>query len=148
SGKSARNSARRFVSRAWPAATRLVLRLLPPARPFAVSQNRAKSGSFHIRTDAGWSESRHGEPGGRHQMREVQQFYETLPFNFDGSIDEQAESVRQRNQIAVYEPLHRVLQEGRPVRVLDLGSGAGWFANSVARWYGLPAIGVDFCSRA
>lgn len=82
-------------------------------------------------------------PAGR-----VQAFYETLPFNFGASIDEQVDLVRARNQVAVYEPLDRILRQERPSRILDLGSGAGWFVNSVARWYGLRARGIDFCDRA
>ena len=86
--------------------------------------------------------------GGPTPLPDVRQFYESLPFNFDGSTDEQADTVRARNQIAVYEPLDRVLREAPPARVLDIGSGAGWFVNSVARWYGVPACGLDFCDRA
>jgi SAM-dependent methyltransferase len=79
---------------------------------------------------------------------EVRAFYEALPFNFAGSTTEQADAVRARNQIAVYEPLDAVLRADRPSRVLDVGSGAGWFVNSIAHWYGIPARGIDFCENA
>lgn len=79
---------------------------------------------------------------------DVLAFYDALPFNFADSTADQAGAVCNRNQVAMYEPLDRVLREERPARVLDIGSGAGWFVNSVARWYGVRAHGVDFCTGA
>jgi SAM-dependent methyltransferase len=73
----------------------------------------------------------------------VRAFYDTL----EDSTEEQINAVRARNQISAYEPVHRLLRE-RPGRVLDIGSGSGCFVNSVARWYGVPAFGVDLSATA
>jgi SAM-dependent methyltransferase len=81
-------------------------------------------------------------------MTNVRAFYDALPFNFADSTADQAQAVCTHNQVAIYEPLDRVLREERPARLLDVGSGAGWFVNSVAHWYGLPARGLDFCAGA
>jgi SAM-dependent methyltransferase len=78
----------------------------------------------------------------------VQAFYHTLPFNYASSPEEQAQAIRAHNQIAMYAPVDRILRTQRLSCVLDVGSGAGWFVNSVARWYETPAHGVDFCGRA
>lgn len=78
----------------------------------------------------------------------VRAFYEELPFNYAETVTEQADALQAHNQVAIYRPLDAVLRsaEGRR-RVLDVGCGAGWFVNSVARWYGHEVWGIDLCTR-
>ncbi len=78
----------------------------------------------------------------------VRAFYEELPFNYAESVDEQAEALRAHNQVSIYKPLDTVLRSASwPLRVLDVGCGAGWFVNSVAHWYNHEVTGVDLCHR-
>jgi SAM-dependent methyltransferase len=83
------------------------------------------------------------EPAADGTTAAVRAFYDAL----EDSTQEQINAVRGRNQISTCAPLHRLLKE-RPARVLDIGSGSGWFVNSVARWYGVPAFGVDLSETA
>lgn len=79
----------------------------------------------------------------------VRRFYSVLPFNYEGSVAESARTVREHNQIvSAYPPLDAVLRTLRAQAVLDVGCGAGWFVNTVAHHYRLPAIGIDLCEPA
>lgn len=78
----------------------------------------------------------------------VRAFYEELPFNYAESVAEQAEALQAHNQVSIYRPLDAVLKSAPGTfRVLDVGCGAGWFVNTVARWYGHQVVGVDLCPR-
>jgi carbamoyltransferase len=70
-------------------------------------------------------------------------FYRQLPFNYYSSaVDEASELVR-ANRVRSYPSLHRFLKKALRPSVLDVGCGAGWFANSCAHFYGAEVMGVD-----
>ena len=56
-------------------------------------------------------------------------FYRTVPFKYRESIAASAESIRAYDPRAAYPVLGPILRRG--ARVLDVGCGAGWFANPV-----------------
>lgn len=79
----------------------------------------------------------------------VQAFYTSLPFNYHGSKQQATHILLSQNQVEVYADLHAVLKKASPgARILDVGCGAGWFANSVARHYNLHVTGMDLCETA
>jgi hypothetical protein len=63
----------------------------------------------------------------------VRDFYEQLPFNFHGSVASSAEAVSANPIAATYSDLHELLSGGRVRRALELGCGAGWLTNTLAR---------------
>jgi carbamoyltransferase len=70
-------------------------------------------------------------------------FYKELPFNYySNAIDTSVELLRE-NRIREYPNLDRYLSQRQGLRVLDLGCGAGWFANSCAHYYGHDTVGLD-----
>jgi len=73
---------------------------------------------------------------------EVLAFYRTLPFNFRESVTSSAEAIRSRDPRLAYPILRPLLQP--KARVLDVGCGAGWFANSVSHHCGCQVTGIDF----
>ncbi|MBI5057046.1 MAG: class I SAM-dependent methyltransferase [Nitrospirae bacterium] len=78
----------------------------------------------------------------------VKKFYEEIPFNYEESASEQAETIRRVNQIEAYLPLARRLSENPGAQILEIGCGTGWFSNSAAYWYGVNVLGVDCCLKA
>ncbi len=78
----------------------------------------------------------------------VRRFYDDLPFNYHGTAASSARAVK-RNPVATsYPDLDALLRTGRVQSVLELGCGAGWLSNCLARHYGVQVDAVDFCSRA
>jgi SAM-dependent methyltransferase len=73
---------------------------------------------------------------------EVLEFYKTLPFNIRESVETSAEAVRTTDHAAAY-PVLRPLLRPR-LRVLDVGCGTGWMANSLAWHHRVDATGLDF----
>lgn len=76
---------------------------------------------------------------------DVLSFYQQLPFNYFGDTNAAAAAIRDTNMIQYYPVLPPLLTKG--IRVLDVGSGAGWFVNGVNYHYarhGSSASGVDF----
>jgi SAM-dependent methyltransferase len=65
------------------------------------------------------------------------------------SVAEQVDALQAENPVSSHPRLDSVLKSapGR-FRVLDVGCGAGWFANSVARWYDHQVVGIDLSPRA
>lgn len=79
----------------------------------------------------------------------VQRFYASLPFNYHASKQQATQTLLERNPVELYADLHAVLKQApSEVRILDVGCGAGWFSNSVARHYNLPVTGMDLCETA
>src|SRR5262249_5322204 len=64
------------------------------------------------------------------------------PFNFRESVTSSAEAIRSQDPRLAY-PILRPLLNSK-ARVLDVGCGAGWFANSVNYHCGCSVIGIDF----
>lgn len=72
----------------------------------------------------------------------VLEFYKELPFNCQESVADQARAIRDRDSLAAYPVLAPLLQQH--ARVLEVGSGTGWLANSIAFRYRCPVAGIDF----
>jgi 2-polyprenyl-3-methyl-5-hydroxy-6-metoxy-1,4-benzoquinol methylase len=73
---------------------------------------------------------------------EVLAFYKTLPFNFRESVASSAGAIRSQDPRLAYPVLGPLLHS--KARVLDVGCGAGWFANSVNHHCGCSVTGIDF----
>jgi len=77
---------------------------------------------------------------------DVLEFYDSLPFNYHCAPEADAAEIRRNNAIEAYPTLLPLLSPD--ARVVDIGCGAGWFANSAAYYYGCTAAGIDFCGAA
>jgi SAM-dependent methyltransferase len=78
----------------------------------------------------------------------VRVFYAELPFNFHGSVESSVAAVLADPVRATYPDLHTLLVSGRVRRALELGCGAGWLANTLARHHGVEVTAVDFAPNA
>ena len=76
----------------------------------------------------------------------VLDFYRELPFNQHSTVSSQIDSIRNRNPVVNYPVLPPLLNE--KTRVLEVGSGTGWFANSISHYHGAKVTGIDFNPRA
>lgn len=81
---------------------------------------------------------------------EIEEFYNQLPFNICQTLEQQVSGVTNFNQIEDSFPdLHTRLKESTGLRVLDVGCGIGWLANSIAHYYaGHHVFGIDFSDTA
>ncbi|MDE4133891.1 methyltransferase domain-containing protein [Phaeobacter sp. QD34_3] len=77
----------------------------------------------------------------------VRDFYRDMPFNYYSDAGLAADSVA-RNPIADYPDLDALLEEDEIETVLELGCGAGWASNSMAKHYGKSVTAVDFTAAA
>jgi len=75
-------------------------------------------------------------------LEEVLSFYKELPFNYRGSVEEQAKRDVADNPLDSHFALAKVFKHG--MRVLDVGCGAGWFSNSLAYNNKADVTAVDF----
>ena len=76
----------------------------------------------------------------------VLDFYKDLPFNYYGSIEEQAKSVIQQSPIEqLYPPLKGLVTPSE--NLLEIGCGAGWATNSIANYYKKKILGLDYNPR-
>jgi 2-polyprenyl-3-methyl-5-hydroxy-6-metoxy-1,4-benzoquinol methylase len=73
---------------------------------------------------------------------DVLAFYKTLPFNFRDSVAKSGQAIRSQDPCLAYPILKPLLHSH--TRVLDVGCGAGWFANSISHQYGCAVTGIDF----
>ena len=83
-----------------------------------------------------------------HARRLVKAFYDEMPFNFHGAVENSVEAVEGNAVAATYPDLDAHLRSSSVRRVLELGCGAGWLANTIARHYGTTVDAVDFCGKA
>jgi SAM-dependent methyltransferase len=72
----------------------------------------------------------------------VLEFYKELPFNYQESVQQQVKTIKSRNSVLTYPVLAELLKPG--VRVIEIGSGAGWLSNNIAYHYGSSVLAVDF----
>lgn len=72
----------------------------------------------------------------------VLSFYRSLPFNLTSAVERMAQTLRESNAAATYPPLLRLAHPGK--RVLDVGCGAGWLANTLAFHQHADVTGIDF----
>ena len=73
---------------------------------------------------------------------DVLAFYRELPFNYQESVEQQAETIRSRDSVKNYPVLARLLS--KKTHVLEVGSGAGWLSNNIAFHYGAHVTAIDF----
>ena len=73
----------------------------------------------------------------------VLNFYKELPFNHYSNSVDTAVQLMKGNRIKAYPALHRHLKALDAPRVLDVGCGTGWFANSCAHYYHADVIGIE-----
>jgi SAM-dependent methyltransferase len=72
----------------------------------------------------------------------VLEFYDRQPFNYYGSVAQQAAAVRSRDPVDSY-PVLAPLLVGGQTRVFDVGCGVGWLSNGIALRYRRSVIGID-----
>lgn len=72
----------------------------------------------------------------------VLSFYRHLPFNMTDAVGHMAKTLRESNAAATYPPLLQLAHPGK--RVLDVGCGAGWLANTLAVHQRADVTGIDF----
>lgn len=72
---------------------------------------------------------------------EVLEFYRELPFNYGTDVEFQAQGVRKTNPTSLHPPLRKVVESQR---ILEVGSGAGWFSNGLAFHHRSRCLGIDF----
>jgi SAM-dependent methyltransferase len=77
----------------------------------------------------------------------VRRFYEELPFNYEATDDAAAAQVR-KNPIRAYPDLDAALRRPDVRTVVDVGCGAGWFANAAALHYGKQVVAIDMTEAA
>lgn len=75
----------------------------------------------------------------------VLEFYKELPFNIYSSTLTAAKKVKDNNVFTAYPVLKKIFLENRIKNLIDVGSGGGWFVNSLASTYkDLKPLGIDF----
>jgi len=72
----------------------------------------------------------------------VLEFYKILPFNYHGTVEKEVQALLAKNAIKDLPAIDQNLKE--EMTVLDVGCGAGWFANSAAQYYKCKVTGIDF----
>lgn len=90
--------------------------------------------------------------------RSVRDFYTDLPFNYHGTEEAALQAIRQPTIERAYPDLHarlvastgrgRRLRSDGPLRVLEVGCGAGWFTHGLALHYPVEVDAVDLTPRA
>jgi 2-polyprenyl-3-methyl-5-hydroxy-6-metoxy-1,4-benzoquinol methylase len=73
---------------------------------------------------------------------EVLAFYQTLPFNEASSAEIHAAAIRADDPVRQYPVLPPLLRAG--TRVLEVGSGTGWFSLAMAHHYRADVTAIDF----
>jgi len=75
----------------------------------------------------------------------VLEFYKKLPFNIYSNKAYAIESLKSNNPTKIYPPLANVIKDEKNFYFLDLGCGAGWFANLISyNFKNINVFGVDF----
>ena len=79
----------------------------------------------------------------------VLRFYQNLQFNIYSKPELSAEQIKKNNPIGIYKNLEKILRNSPEFRFLDVGCGAGWFANSIKYHFNkIEAYGLDFNKNA
>ena len=75
----------------------------------------------------------------------VLDFYSELPFNIYDSIETAAKKIDSNNALTAYPPLKKIFDDENIKKIIDIGSGGGWFINSLSSLYpDKDMLGVDF----
>lgn len=77
---------------------------------------------------------------------EVLEFYKSLPFNYQDSVENQVKAIRTRDSVSAYPVLPPLL--GKGISVLEVGCGTGWLSNAISFYYKSSVLGLDFNSVA
>ena len=79
----------------------------------------------------------------------VLRFYQNLQFNIYSKPELSAEQIKKNNPIDIYKNLEKILINTPEFKFLDVGCGAGWFANSIKYHFNkIEAHGLDFNKNA
>ena len=79
----------------------------------------------------------------------VLEFYKQLPFNIYDNVEEATKNIKKNDPTKIYPPLKEILNSKKKIDILDVGCGAGWFANSISYFFNnANVIGLDFNSVA
>lgn len=100
-------------------------------------------GAGVLTPEQGYAISNALERGAADTTTTVLRFYRGLPFNAYSGAVEAASQLMARNRLKAYPVLHRHLKRAQGLRVLDVGCGAGWFANSCAHFYAHDVTGLE-----
>ena len=73
---------------------------------------------------------------------DVLEFYKELPFNYQETTKDQAETIKKNNSVLAYPVFVDLLAKDKTV--LEIGCGAGWLSNSMAYHYGVNVTAIDF----
>jgi 2-polyprenyl-3-methyl-5-hydroxy-6-metoxy-1,4-benzoquinol methylase len=73
---------------------------------------------------------------------EVLEFYKSLPFNYQDSVENQVKTIRSRDSVSAYPVLPPLLKKS--VSVLEVGCGTGWLSNAISFYYKSSVLGLDF----
>lgn len=76
----------------------------------------------------------------------IRRFYNRILFNAGSSIEQDVRQIR-ANPAQAYPDLHRLLLDDSLRTVLDVGTGMGWLANSIAVHYGKRVTGIDLADE-
>jgi SAM-dependent methyltransferase len=77
----------------------------------------------------------------------VREFYEQLPFNYEGAEQSAVDGVL-ANPVRAFADLDALLRGSRIRNVVEIGCGTGWLASSMALHYGVSIEAVDMTERA
>jgi 2-polyprenyl-3-methyl-5-hydroxy-6-metoxy-1,4-benzoquinol methylase len=85
----------------------------------------------------------------------VSEFYNELPFNYRKDSADHVNKIKESNHVSDYKDLDRLLRRPRLPFVktkiknaLEIGCGTGWFANSLAYYYGVNVKAIDMTEEA
>ena len=80
-----------------------------------------------------------------YQNLDVLEFYKELPFNIYSNTEAAIKNLKNNDIVKMYPPLSNIIKNNNNLNILDLGCGAGWFANSLSYKFNLANVtGVDF----
>ena len=79
----------------------------------------------------------------------VLEFYKQLPFNIYDNVEDATRNIKKNDPTKIYPPLKEILADNKTINILDVGCGAGWFANSISYFFNrVNVTGLDFNSVA
>lgn len=76
----------------------------------------------------------------------VLSFYKQLAFNRHSSVKKQIKDIKRKNPVESYPPIVPLLH--KETSVMEVGSGTGWFSNSISYYYKAQVDSIDFNSDA
>tara|TARA_B100000035_G_scaffold174422_1_gene148813 strand:- start:1184 stop:2014 length:831 start_codon:yes stop_codon:yes gene_type:complete len=83
------------------------------------------------------------------KKKKVLKFYKELPFNIYSSHSEMIKAIKTQNPLVAYPVLKKIIKKFEKPNILDIGSGCGWFLNSLNyHTKNINCTGIDFNQRA